>query len=70
MIIGGAEDKLRKRAILKELVQAAGGDQARIAVIPTASSLGDAVVEVYGEAIAATRHDGALYDPKGARLRS
>ena len=47
MIIGGAEDKLRKRAILKELVQAAGGEQARIAVIPTASSLGDAVVEVY-----------------------
>ncbi|HEX6149703.1 cyanophycinase [Nocardioides sp.] len=47
MIIGGAEDKLRKRAILKELVAAAGGQQARIAVIPTASSLGDAVVEVY-----------------------
>ena len=47
MIIGGAEDKLRKRAILKEFVQAGGGAQARIAVIPTASSLGDAVVEVY-----------------------
>jgi len=47
MIIGGAEDKLRKRAILKELVHAAGGEQARIAVIPTASSLGDAVIEVY-----------------------
>jgi cyanophycinase len=47
MIIGGAEDKLRKRAILKEFVQAGGGTQARIAVIPTASSLGDAVVEVY-----------------------
>jgi len=47
MIIGGAEDKLRKRAILKELVHASGGEQARIAIIPTASSLGDAVVEVY-----------------------
>ncbi len=47
MIIGGAEDKLRKRAILKDFVQASGGAHARIAVIPTASSLGDAVVEVY-----------------------
>ncbi len=30
----------------------------------------DFVIEVYGEAIAAVRHDGALYDPTGARLRS
>src|SRR4249919_1464994 len=47
MIIGGAEDKLRKRTILKDFVAAAGGSDARIAVIPTASSLGDEVVEVY-----------------------
>lgn len=47
MIIGGAEDKLRKRTILSEFVAASGGADARIAVIPTASSLGDAVVEVY-----------------------
>src|SRR5689334_4849228 len=47
MIIGGAEDKLRKRTILTEFVQAAGGAQARIAVIATASSLGPEVVEVY-----------------------
>ena len=47
MIIGGAEDKLRKRRILKEFVAASGGPQARIAVIPTASSLGDEIVEVY-----------------------
>ena len=30
----------------------------------------DFVIEVYGEPIAAVRHDGALYDPTGARLRS
>jgi len=30
----------------------------------------DFVVEVYGEAIAAIRHDGALYDPTNARLRA
>ena len=47
MIIGGAEDKLRTRTILKEFVSACGGADARIAVVPTASSLGPEVVEVY-----------------------
>ena len=40
MIIGGAEDKLRKRTILKEFVSASGGTEAVIALVPTASSLG------------------------------
>ena len=56
MIIGGAEDKLRQRAIIKEFVGAAGGDDARIAVVPTASSLGPEVVEVYD---AVFRREGA-----------
>jgi cyanophycinase len=47
MIIGGAEDKIHKRTILTEFVDASGGPEARIVVIPTASSLGDEVVEVY-----------------------
>ena len=47
MIIGGAEDKLRRPTILTEFVGAAGGEEARIAVIATASSLGPEVVEVY-----------------------
>jgi cyanophycinase len=47
LVIGGAEDKLRKRTILKEFVTASGGADARIALIPTASSLGDEVVDVY-----------------------
>jgi cyanophycinase len=47
MIIGGAEDKLRRRGILQDFVAAAGGDRAKIAVVPTASSLGAEVVEVY-----------------------
>ncbi len=46
-VIGGAEDKLRKRTILREFVAACGGEQARIALIPTASSLEDEVVDVY-----------------------
>jgi cyanophycinase len=47
MIIGGAEDKLGRRTILKEFVARSGGDRARIVVIPTASSLGPEIVEVY-----------------------
>jgi len=47
MIIGGAEDKLKRRTLLKEFVGASGGSDARIAVIPTASSLGAEVQDVY-----------------------
>ena len=37
--IGGAEDKVNDPEILRRFVRCAGGDEARIAVIPTASSL-------------------------------
>ncbi|RYU11454.1 cyanophycinase [Nocardioides iriomotensis] len=47
LAIGGAEDKLGKRSVLSEFVRLAGGPDARIAVIPTASSLGDEIVDVY-----------------------
>jgi cyanophycinase len=47
LVIGGAEDKLGKRQVLAEFVARSGGDQARIAVVPTASSLGPEIVEVY-----------------------
>jgi cyanophycinase len=47
MVIGGAEDKLRKPSILSDFVSASGGPDARIVVIPTASSLGDEVVDLY-----------------------
>ncbi len=46
-VIGGAEDKLGKRRVLADFVTRAGGGAARIAVIPTASSLGPEIVEVY-----------------------
>jgi cyanophycinase len=45
--IGGAEDKLGLRSVLGEFVSLAGGTDARIAVVPTASSLGPEIVEVY-----------------------
>ena len=40
IIIGGAEDKVRDRVILNRFVSLAGGSDATIAVISTASSLG------------------------------
>jgi cyanophycinase len=45
--IGGAEAKLRRRTVLGAFVAAAGGTDARIAVVSSASSLGAEVVEVY-----------------------
>jgi cyanophycinase len=49
MIIGGAEDKLKNRVILTRFVSLAGGADSQIAVISTASSLGDAATELYRE---------------------
>ena len=45
--IGGAEAKLRRRTVLEAFVTAAGGSDARIAIVSSASSLGVQVVEVY-----------------------
>lgn len=39
MPIGGAEDKLDDKLILSEFVAHAGGENARIAIVPTASSI-------------------------------
>ncbi len=47
LIIGGAEDKLRQRQILSRFVALAGGHDARIAIIGTASALGDEATELY-----------------------
>jgi cyanophycinase len=47
MVIGGAEDKMKDRVILSRFVKDAGGPDARIVVIATASSLGDAATEFY-----------------------
>ena len=47
MVIGGAEDKVRERLILARFVALAGGTDARIAVVSTASSLGPAAGELY-----------------------
>lgn len=47
VIIGGAEDKLRHRTILNRFITLAGGPEARILIISTASSLGDEATDLY-----------------------
>src|SRR5436190_11858513 len=47
IVIGGAEDKVREKVILSRFVKLAGGHDARIAVISTASSLGPLAGEMY-----------------------
>ncbi len=47
LIIGGAEEKLRQRQILSRFVSLAGGSEGRVAVVSTASSLGDEATELY-----------------------
>jgi cyanophycinase len=49
IIIGGAEDKIRDRVILNRFVTLAGGENAIVAVISTASSLGHEAGERYRE---------------------
>src|SRR4029453_15853663 len=49
MLIGGAEDKRRNKAILSRFVAFAGGAEASIVVVSTASSLGDMATEIYRE---------------------
>ena len=53
MAIGGAEDKTGARQVLTRFVKLAGGPQARIAVVATASSLGEEIIEAYRDAFGA-----------------
>jgi len=47
LIIGGAEDKVGRATVLARFVALAGGPQARIVLIPTASSVPQQVVQTY-----------------------
>lgn len=49
LVIGGAEDKLKDRVILNRFIRLAGGPDANIVVISTASSLGELATELYRE---------------------
>ncbi len=47
MPIGGAEDKVGRSTVLREVVRLAGGPASRLVVISTASSLGDEITHAY-----------------------
>ncbi len=47
MPIGGAEDKVGHRTVLRQVVALAGGSQAHVVVLSTASSLGDEITHAY-----------------------
>ena len=47
MPIGGAEDKIGRMTVLREVARLAGGSSARMVVISTASSLGDEITHAY-----------------------
>jgi cyanophycinase len=47
MLIGGAEDKVGNRAILRRFLELAGGATARIAIIATASEIHGIVAQTY-----------------------
>jgi cyanophycinase len=49
MLIGGAEDKIRAKVILSRFIRSAGGADGHVAVISTASSLGDRATSAYRE---------------------
>src|SRR5664279_1952210 len=47
MPIGGAEDKIGRMTVLREVVRLAGGSRAAIVVLSSASSLGDEITHAY-----------------------
>ncbi len=51
-VIGGAEDRIGRRAVLRHFVSMAGGNRARIAIVATASSLGPEIFDTYDSVFA------------------
>ncbi|HNQ06692.1 MAG TPA: cyanophycinase [Tetrasphaera sp.] len=65
LIIGGAEDRVGKAKILRRFVKLAGGKEARIVIIPTASSFQDEVVAAYRQVFARFGATGcAIVNPR------
>jgi cyanophycinase len=52
LAVGGAEDKVNKREVLERFVREAGGAQARIAILPTASTIPDEKAAFYQQVFA------------------
>ncbi|AKT51959.1 cyanophycinase [Arsenicicoccus sp. oral taxon 190] len=49
LVIGGAEDKMGRATVLRRFVRLAGGSDARIVVIPSASAFAEEAAEVYAD---------------------
>ena len=65
LIIGGAEDKLGRATVLRRFVRLAGGRNARIVVIPTASSFPDEAVQTYTTAFGRLgAHEVVVVNPR------
>ena len=65
MAIGGAEDKFRERAILSTFLTLSGNHNARIAIIPTASSIesaGERYKAIFLELGAKSAHIAYVHD--------
>ena len=71
LVIGGAEDKRRRVVVLKRFVRLAGGKDARVVVIPTASSMAEEAFEVY-QSVFGRQHvsDISLVNPQSRQEAS
>lgn len=63
LAVGGAEDKVKKRGILQRFVREAGGKKARVAILPTASSIPDERATFYREVFAGLGVDDSFHVP-------
>lgn len=52
LIVGGAEDRLQDRVILRKFIEYAGGSRGRLRLITAASGFPEAVAESYTRAFA------------------
>jgi len=67
LAVGGAEDKFDKRTILHRFVEEAGGARARIAILPTASTIPLKRAEFYQEVFAGLGAGQAFHVPIAGR---
>src|SRR5262245_13424080 len=67
LAVGGAEDKVDRRDILERFVQEAGGPQARIAILPTASAIPEERAAFYREVFAGLGVPESVHVPIATR---
>ncbi|MBK8148957.1 MAG: cyanophycinase [Acidobacteria bacterium] len=66
LVIGGAEDKYNERRILRKFLELAGGEKAKILIVPVASDYPEFAADVYTQAF---RHLG-VSSPRVLRVTS